>query len=110
MGDVIQFPGFDERSWNEMEPEIRSGLVNAGTPLEITEWICGDIKKRYLAANVQYTLSVSATEQSRQDVMDAVNACVRIMHDATSRFLFQIIELEIELYFAKHAGEDRPGA
>lgn len=103
MGEIVQFPGFDERAWREIEPAIRGALLNAGGPMEMADWICEDIKKRFLAANVRTTLTLAMNEHSREHVAGAVKACVQLMHDATSRMMLQILELEIELYGAKHA-------
>lgn len=102
MGEVIQFPGFDERTWREIEPTIRKVLLDARGPADMADWVCDDMKNRFLAANAQTTLTLETNDHSRQHVTDAVTACVRFMHDATNRMLLQMLRLEIELYGAKH--------
>lgn len=102
MGDVIQFPGFDERAWREFEPTIRSVLKQVGGTAEMADWVCKDMKPRFLAVNLETTLPLKSTLQSYGDVVEAAKACTNVMHQATSQMLLQILNLEIELYGAMH--------
>ncbi len=103
MGDIIQFPGFDERSWREFEPGLRDTLVTAGADTKAIDWVCADLKKRFLAVQMQMQPSFAIPQICEHPVKNAVDTCVKFMHEAMNRSLLQMVLLELELYYAKLA-------
>src|SRR4051794_26602617 len=65
MGEFVDFPTFDERSWHEIEGAIRRALLEGGLHAAGVDWICEDMKPRYLAIN-SGLISMSRTPPGRQ--------------------------------------------
>ena len=62
MGEVVQFPGLDERAWREIESGFEEVMLGNGVSREAIEWILSDIRPRLLAA----TKSTNITWRSRR--------------------------------------------
>jgi hypothetical protein len=105
MGEVIQFPGFDERQWLEIETGFRDLMLGHGVSREVIEWILADVKPRVLSAQLSTTISISPDAEN--PVQEAVTQVSKFMQDATSALILQMLKLEGELYWARFGG-DRP--
>ena len=81
MGDVVQFPSFDERQWLEMETALIDGLAGLGLPGEQVEWIQSEWKRRMLAAihSLQYSVQMPPTAGITQEAIEFAEAAVKQM-------------------------------
>ncbi len=104
MGDVINFPGINERSWHDLGPQIQDILRDAGAPAACAEWVCADLKPRFLAIQAEQRLSIPAPPNCERAVNAAVDACAKFFHGVTDRVLLELVKLELELWGAKLGG------
>jgi hypothetical protein len=110
MGEVVEFPGFDERKWDEIEATFRDYMLGQGMPREAVEWVLADMKPRILAVPNRGTVKLVDldTSDAVAAIKEAVLRTVAVMRETTSAMLGQIFTIEMELYWAKFGGNLPP--
>ena len=103
MGDLVQFPGFDEREWLAMETTLIDQLTALGIPGDQAEWIRSEWKQRMLTAmqslrrSVQVTTPAAQTPEAIEFATAAVKETERQFHliieNLARQLLFAVIEL-----------------
>jgi hypothetical protein len=88
MAEIIKFPTSGERAWPDVEQKIRSVLLKMGSFPSLVDWICADLKPRWLMA---ITAATNPNEFPEANVIDRVHGAM----------IEQMITLEIELYKEK---------
>ena len=104
MGEVIAFPAFDERQWRFIEEGLRAVLAEENAPADAIDWICEDLKPRYLACTNSLSVSLKVPDECADAVNSIVKQLTDFFHDTTSRMMLEMAKLEAELYAAKSAG------
>ncbi len=101
MGAVVQLPNSAERRWDGVVPTLRSVLVSEGYGHDAIEWILDDLKSRVVIIDEQASISVSAPLEFAEQVRQAISQHIDFHYRRITAFLFQMLELEKELYVAK---------
>lgn len=109
MTDVIGFPNFGARTWNEIESSLRNHLLLAGGPPGFADWVCNDIRPRAVALQAQWQLILPASI-APTDAEELAHRVTSMVRECTNRALGEILEIEIDLYFALHVGGAKPPA
>jgi hypothetical protein len=102
MGTVIQFPTFDEREWEKIAEAFSQLLLQAGADRAAADWICNDMKPRYLALAAGQNFAVPDL------CLETANSMISFFRDAFNRALLQILMLEIQLYVVQKYLKDNP--
>jgi hypothetical protein len=78
MGDVVDFPGFDERQWLGMQTTLVDELTRLGMALEQAEWISTEWKNRATAAvpSIRISVPVTALPNMTPEVWEFARASV----------------------------------
>lgn len=101
MAEDMRCSNVDEQSWQELEASLRAGLSDEGVPVEQIDWICRDMKPRYLLCCSAGTLSIETPAACRKAIADAIEQTVSFFETATARMFVVMAKLEAELYEAR---------
>jgi hypothetical protein len=107
MGDIVEFPGFDERAWRAMDDAFRGGLKQCGASDEGTEWILSEWKRRMRLAlpSLQFSLDVvcpaNATQGERKLAETVGNAVMDRWRDLLQNVAGQLMLAIVDLYHAQ---------
>lgn len=95
MADIFNFPP-RESAQQKIRNSIRERLIERGLCDDAIEWICSDIMPRLEFLKRTYSLDsvVPEAEEHVYKVLDETN--ITLM-----QAVYQMLELEIELYFSK---------
>lgn len=106
MAEIIQFPNFGERDWRIIEASLRDVLQSGNLSIEAIDWICKDLKPRYLAGTDDLSFSINAPVECHAAIQETANQLISFFHKATSRMMLEMAKLEVELYMAKQGIEN----
>jgi hypothetical protein len=98
MAEIFEFPGADARQWPEVEAGIRASLFQVGAPAGMADWICQDMRPRFL--EVRSNISVAIPPACRA----AAETVASVLREIVSARIAQMVGLEAELYIAKFLG------
>lgn len=101
MPEDMQSANFDEESWRQIEASLRAGLSEEGLPVEQIDWICRDMKPRYLLCCCTGGIVIDAPPEYREAIEDAIERTGAFFGAATARLLVVMAKLEAELYEAR---------
>jgi hypothetical protein len=112
MTEISEFPDFGEQLWPEAAEMVRAAALANGWMASEADWICEDLRPRYLAAlaNTQERLKALEMEMGAQPpVADGIRAIFEQVtatyQEAMRQFLRQLIVIEFELAFARFSRE-----
>jgi hypothetical protein len=109
MGEVIQFPGFDERACRDLEVAFEQVMLGNGMPREAIEWILSDIRPRILAGAKSTTFTMSDVPPAAiEPVQKAVAEVSTFLRKVATDLMGQMFLLEAELYSAKFGNGPSP--
>jgi len=103
MGDVVKFPGFDERQWLVWETTIIDGLTGEGVPREQAEWTRSEWKRRMVHAvqSIQASVSVPSSPSVRPDAIEFAQAVAKEVekhfHQIITRLSWELLLAVSEL-------------
>jgi hypothetical protein len=98
MGEIIQFPNIEERESKKAVDDAITLFKVQGWPPEAAEWIMNDIKPRLAEIKETPDLTMTLPEEFK-GVGEKVAEFVK---ELQSRFLQQLVLLEVELWAAKY--------
>jgi hypothetical protein len=101
MSEILHFPTLQERSWPEMEREIRSGLSRLNAPHRMVDWIIADMKPRFLEGQNVGRVSVEVEPQCLAAVRTLFEQLRAFYKKFCVDMFGQLLLLEAELYQAK---------
>lgn len=110
MGEVVDFPGFDERTWREMEDAFSAGLRQCGVSADGTRWIITEWKQRMMEAlpslevHIAVPHPVDVTPRERQIAETVGNAVMSRWRELLQDVVFQLLMVVIDLYYALQPG------
>jgi hypothetical protein len=102
MGEVIEFPAFDERHWQHINEQIGAQLRSGGIPEDGVRWILAEAKQRVMAAAVpsgvrpfqKIEIAVTGAEQ------ESLQKAITIGQSLIDGFMVQIYLLVLEIYLS----------
>jgi hypothetical protein len=112
MGEIIQFPGIDERKWRELEEAFRRELLRVGAKPAMIDWVLADMKPRVLSAPVSRKFGPyeALTPGAASAVRQVASDMEEYLHDVATALLGQMLAVELELYNAVHSRQSGEGA
>jgi hypothetical protein len=106
MAKIFKAPEFNERSWPEVAEMVHAAaLANGWSPSE-ADWVCANLKPRYLAALAGLREKLSDFEQSKvvpEANWQITNEVAKIYREAIKQLFGQMIAMQFDLAFAKFA-------
>ncbi len=109
MGEVLEFPGFDERNWRGIEAAVADGLKQCGMPDDGIAWVQSELKRRLLHPLRSTTVSIevpmpAALSPFARDLATTIGKKFQEQYrDILDALTGQIIWAVIELYLARLA-------
>lgn len=103
MGDVVEFPGFDERQWLGMQTALVDAMTRLGVPLEQAEWISTEWKNRATAAvpSIQKSVPVTAPPNIPPEAWEfartSVEAVEKTFQQITEAMLMALLTAVVDL-------------
>lgn len=105
MAEIIQFPKLGERDWRIIESSLRDTLQSNNMSAEAIDWICKDLKPRYMAGTDSLSFSINAPVECHAAIQETADKLISFFHQATTRMMLEMAKLEVELYMAKWSNE-----
>jgi hypothetical protein len=106
---IVKFLEFNERSWPEVARMVHAAaLANGWSPSE-ADWICANLKPRYLTASTDLRDKLSAFEQSKvipEENWQIAIEVAKIYREAIKQLFGQMIAMQFDLAFAKFGRKD----
>ena len=106
---IVKFLEFNERPWPEVARMVHAAaLANGWSPSE-ADWICANLKPRYLTASTDLRDKLSAFEQSKvipEENWQIAIEVAKIYREAIKQLFGQMIAMQFDLAFAKFGRKD----
>ena len=98
MSNVISLPTLDERNWKAIAEQIRIECFRLGMPAGAANWICDDMKPRWISVGGRFSEPLADAAQ----MQEWLRRLTDFVQSTLSKIMVQMLILEFELWKAKH--------
>ncbi len=110
MGEVVEFPGFDERLWREIQFGFANILKRSSVPEEGVAWILSETRRRVDEAipSLRTSVSVPALADASPQQVEAASIAMKATQEYFSALILgltgQLVVALCELYMSQSNG------
>jgi hypothetical protein len=105
MGEIIQFPGASEQSWNMVRDAIKINMQQYGVPDDVVKQVLTELKKVYLE-QINNTISIKfdivdvegLTEVQKKKLTEAFTQSLNILEEQINQYSATLMALIAGLY------------
>jgi hypothetical protein len=105
MGEIIQFPGASEQSWNMVRDAIKINMQQYGVPDDVVKQVLTELKKVYLE-QINNTISIrfdivdveGLTEVQKKKLTEAFTQSLNILEEQINQYSATLMALIAGLY------------
>jgi hypothetical protein len=105
MGEIIQFPGASEQSWNMVREAIKINMQQHGVPDDVVKQVLTDLKKVY-SEQINKTISIKfdivdvegLTEVQKKKLTEAFTQSTNILEEQINQYSVTLLALVAGLY------------
>lgn len=105
MGEIIQFPGASEQSWNMVREAIKINMQQHGVPDDVVKQVLTELKKVY-SEQINKTISIKfdivdvegLTEVQKKKLTEAFTQSTNILDEQINQYSATLLALIAVLY------------
>jgi hypothetical protein len=105
MGEIIQFPGASEQSWNMVREAIKINMQQHGVPDDVVKQVLTELKKVY-SEQINKTISIKfdivdvegLTEVQKKKLTEAFTQSTNILEEQINQYSVTLLALIAVLY------------